>query len=734
MLSRASLVLLALATACGGEDADMDGWTVEAGDCNDNDNLVYPGGNEICDGIDNDCNDTIDDDYAAGGSVVYYVDADGDGFGSTDLTTLSCSPPEGYVENALDCKDSGEGAAGFNPLADELCDGQDQNCNGEIDEDAVDATAFHADWDQDGYGSSSVEVRACEAPLGYIEDARDCNDFDPFTNPEADEVCDYVDNNCDGTVDEDSAVDAREWFEDIDGDGFGNAEKPRMACWVPENHTDNNTDCNDASAAVNPAQPEICRDGLDNNCNDSADQCSFESWDSAGNATMSWKGESSSSYAGYDADFVGDVDGDGFEDLVVGAYYAYTGSNYGQGAGYLLYGNDTYSESSSPISILQDAKLSGAGRYNYFGYATGKAGDVDGDGYDDFMIGGYGGSSTYDYYGNAVLVYGSATRLSGSSSATDVGPEFEGQNRYEYFGGSTWGGADLDGDGYSEIFIGARGYSSYRGGVFMWSGDATQMSGSYKRSSADATFTGEGTSNYLGAYSGSIGGGDFDGDGNDDLLMGAYYAYTSSGRTGAAYLRYGDGTAPSGSASVSSLVKISGTSSYDYTGYGLGEVGDINNDGYQDMGIGCYYCNNGGTLYVFFGSATQMASVDQESADLQVINTGSSAYLAQNKPRAADLNGDGIDDLIVGSSRDTAGTGSYNGSIWVLAGGATVGGEYERDDVTKVIAGPNGSYQYFGSSVAVGDFNGDGLTDLVGGSYGAQSYAGQVFLFEGTSL
>ena len=157
------LLLMAALVGCATQDADYDGFTVADGDCDDNDNLVYPGGNEICDGIDNDCSGVIDDSYASGGSVVYYIDKDGDGYGSTSGTALSCEAPEGFVADASDCNDEDQA---INPRAPELCNDGDDNCNGEIDEDAVDAPTWHADWDQDGYGSTSLVARECVAPEG----------------------------------------------------------------------------------------------------------------------------------------------------------------------------------------------------------------------------------------------------------------------------------------------------------------------------------------------------------------------------------------------------------------------------------------------------------------------------------------------------------------------------------------------------------------------------------------
>jgi hypothetical protein len=217
-------LLACLAIACGVVDADLDGFTAEQ-DCDDFNNLVFPGGNELCDGLDNDCNGVADDAYAAGGTV-FYLDSDGDGFGATTGTAVACSAPTGFVATADDCDDLD---GGVNPLADELCDGIDQDCDRRIDDNAVDAPVWHADYDQDGFGSELVVKRACEMPDGYVADSGDCNDFMGTVNPAGTERCDRIDNDCDREVDEPDAEDARDFYLDADADGFGDESAPLRA-------------------------------------------------------------------------------------------------------------------------------------------------------------------------------------------------------------------------------------------------------------------------------------------------------------------------------------------------------------------------------------------------------------------------------------------------------------------------------------------------------------------------
>lgn len=718
------LLALALLVGCAPVDEDFDGVPADQ-DCDDNDNLVFPGAVEMCDGIDNDCNGVEDDDYARGG-LIYYIDADGDGFGATSGTKESCAQPEGYVANATDCDDTLDSV---NPGADETCNLTDDNCNGQIDDDAVDAPEWHADWDQDGYGSQSLVVKACEAPEGYLADAQDCNDFDRNTNPLADEVCDRLDNNCDGDIDEDSAVDALEWYGDVDGDGYGDLESPRMACWQPAGYTLDSTDCDDSTGAINPGAEEICRDGLDNNCNESADHCSVAGWESVADATIRWEGANTYDYLGWDTDFVGDIDGDGFDDLIMGARYADAGGSYSTGSVYVAWGAETDGPESNTRKVSSLPSFYG-GPSNYLGETVGPAGDVNNDGYADFLMGGPGFSNN-----SAVIVYGDATRFTGQSSANNYAV-YKLSGSYNYCGSSVWGGADLDGDGNSEFMMACGGYSSYRGHVSLFAGSATKYDDSLGSSDAQATWQGSSSYEYMGRGNGSLGGGDFDGDGNDDLMIASYgKTVGSTFYAGTVYIHWGDGTMPDGAQSVGDMGAVEGTTRYGYLGYGIGSVGDLNDDGYEDMGMGAYGENSyAGGFHVFFGSATQLVSASTTDADLTIVGANSSAYLGRNSPAHGDFDGDGIEDVAVGSYRDTRGGGSYNGSVWVLTGDSTLGGEYDQDDMDTIIAGPAGSYGYFGYSQSAGDFNGDGYMDLASGAYGDMSYSGTVNMFEGTSL
>ncbi len=241
------LCLSLLACHKGPVDADADGYP-EGVDCDDADPQVNPAVVEVCDGLDNDCDGTIDGPEATDAQT-WYADADADGYGDARAVALGCTAPEGHVEDATDCDD---GAATTWPGADELCDGDDNDCDGAVDEDSVDAPAWYLDADQDGFGDPLDAVVDCEQPEGRVADDSDCNDSLSIAHPGAVEICDEVDNDCDGTVDEDDAVDALTWYLDSDGDGYGDTLSTTTACELPSGYTEEAGDCDDTDATLNP--------------------------------------------------------------------------------------------------------------------------------------------------------------------------------------------------------------------------------------------------------------------------------------------------------------------------------------------------------------------------------------------------------------------------------------------------------------------------------------------------
>jgi hypothetical protein len=186
-----------------------------------------------------------------------FVDADKDGFTSD-----------------LDCDDANDT---IHPDAVELCDGVDNNCDSVIDEDeAEDAQVWYADSDDDGYGDAGNSLSACENPEGYVENDLDCADDAADVNPDGEEVCNDIDDDCDTEVDED-ATDMTVWYADTDGDGFGDDASTTVACDQPSGTVEIGSDCDDANIAVNPDAAELC-DGIDNDCSEATSEDGMATW------------------------------------------------------------------------------------------------------------------------------------------------------------------------------------------------------------------------------------------------------------------------------------------------------------------------------------------------------------------------------------------------------------------------------------------------------------------------
>ncbi len=244
-------------------------------DCDDTDAAIFEGALEVCDRVDNDCDDLTDEGF----DTEWLVDVDGDGVPAEGDVVVSCvAPADGIPAVDLDEYDCDDLDATSYPGAPELCDEADNDCDELVDEDVE--QLWYLDADKDGYAGATFE-EGCLPPDGgaYLPEAEvlasgfDCDDDDGDRSPGAAEVCNDIDDDCDQEVDEtvgDDRVGAVPFWPDADRDGFGAQTLPTWVCdgRLPEGVSDNDADCDDRDGSVNPAAAEVVGNDVDENCDD----------------------------------------------------------------------------------------------------------------------------------------------------------------------------------------------------------------------------------------------------------------------------------------------------------------------------------------------------------------------------------------------------------------------------------------------------------------------------------
>ncbi len=191
------------------------------------------------------------------------------------------SEPDGDHDGTPDVEDCAPADPQI-PAEVDGCDGVDQDCDGAIDEDAA-TTTFYGDADGDGAGDPEVTVTACVAPEGFVLYPTDCDPGDGAVYPDAPELCDDVDQDCDGEREDVTESGGEQvWYRDADGDGWGDETTPVSSCFSPEGYVSRYGDCDDTDPALNPGAAEVCDDAdVDENCDGRTDD---EDWAAGGTA------------------------------------------------------------------------------------------------------------------------------------------------------------------------------------------------------------------------------------------------------------------------------------------------------------------------------------------------------------------------------------------------------------------------------------------------------------------
>ncbi len=382
----------------------------------------------------------------------------------------------------------------------------------------------------------------------------------------------------------------------------------------------------------------------------------------------------------------GDVNGDGFDDVIIGAPKNNAGGIL-SGRAYIFFGGTV-------INNSVDVILTGGAVNNYLGSSVSSAGDVNGDGYDDVIVGAYGYNS---FTGRAYIYFGGASM----NSVADV--IMTGEFTEHNFGSSVSGAGDVNADGYSDVIVGAYGSNSNTGKAYVFYGGASM------NNIADVTMTGETSQSYFG--SSVSGAGDVNGDGYQDVICGAY-GYNSD--FGKAYIYFGSVTMDN-----VADVSMNGGAFLDYFGASVSNSGDVNDDGYSDVIVGAYGYNSlTGRAYIFYGGAS-MNSI----ADVTMTGETTNNVFGYSVSEAGDVNGDGFADVYVGAY----GFSSSKGRAYLYYGGASM------NNVVDIYMTGDTTLNYFGYSVSGGgDVNGDGYADMISGAYGKNSNKGRAYVYTNT--
>ena len=246
-------------------DLDGDGFSVEDGDCDDHNAERFPGNSEACNGTDNDCDGEVDAPSPVDG-LLWYADLDRDSWGDEAAPLIACTMPENHSRFPGDCEDTD---SSMYPGAIEVCDGVDNDCDHIVDAGSADGDTYYRDGDGDGFGSPTTTVVACSLPSGYVEDATDCLDSDYSVNPDGVEICNGIDDDCNGAIDD--SLESTFWYEDNDGDGRGNPLKVSYTCYPPSGYVSVSNDCDDTDAEIHGDMFELC-DEKDNDCDGVIDE------------------------------------------------------------------------------------------------------------------------------------------------------------------------------------------------------------------------------------------------------------------------------------------------------------------------------------------------------------------------------------------------------------------------------------------------------------------------------
>jgi hypothetical protein len=408
-------------------------------------------------------------------------------------------------------------------------------------------------------------------------------------------------------------------------------------------------------------------------------------------ANLTISGVAAGDTSGYSVAGAGDVNGDGRDDVIVGAPHA-LGNSLNSGAAYVIYGKaapTAVALSNAGMAPQDGFLIKGAATNDYTGISVAGAGDVNGDGRDDIIVGAYLSAANGAMSGAAYVLYGKATPSTVILDVTGLpaadGYLIKGAAAGDEAGAHVASAGDVNGDGKADIAVGAIGAAANgtgSGAVYVLYGKATPTTITLNNTALPAAdgyvIKGAAAANLAGF---AVGAADLNGDGKGDLIVGALSASANGGGSGAAYVLYGDATPATVTLSNSALPAsrgylIKGAGVGDQAGWSVAGLGDVNGDGLADAAIGAYTADANGTdsgaAYVLYGAATASTLTLSNAAlppAVGYVMRGASAgdFAGSSVAGAGDVNGDGRPDVVVGAQRALT-SGVQTGASYVLFG------------------------------------------------------------------